>query len=212
MKEVLNRVQSYKNIIWDWNGTLLNDYAVNKKVIFSQLKEYGLSTPTNKEFKEIFCFPIKQFYQRLGFCVNESEFKQLAKRFMESYRKLVVECDLHRGSANILRQLYLKQKKQYVLSASEQMYLKEQVMTYNISQFFEKVLGHSNIYGESKVELGKLLMKDEDLVKSDTILIGDTDHDYEVACALGIDSLLIAGGNHSYDKLKKIHYNVLRLC
>jgi phosphoglycolate phosphatase len=211
MKELIKRISSYNNIIWDWNGTLLDDYDVIKKAISYQLKEHGLPIPTDEELKEMFCFPIREYYRRLGFRLDQAQFAQLAKNYLNAYQELVVsESSLHNGTEAILHALSSVGKKQFILSAAEQNYLREQVAFYRIDNFFEKIVGLSNIYGDSKVDLGKSLMKEQQLIRKETILIGDTDHDYEVACALGIECLLIAGGSQSYGKLKKTHYNVLQ--
>lgn len=50
---------------------------------------------------------------------------------------------------------------------------------FNISQYFDEMLGISDIYAKSKIHIGQEYMKKGNIKKA--VLIGDTFHDYEVA-------------------------------
>ena len=60
----------YKHIIWDWNGTLLNDRWVCVNGINNCLKKRGLSSISEETYKSIFTFPVKDYYKKLGFDFN----------------------------------------------------------------------------------------------------------------------------------------------
>lgn len=80
---------------------------------------------------------------------------------------------------------------------------------HGIAQFFENIFGIHHHLADSKVVRGKELIKNSHIDKSKTILIGDTDHDFEVGLEMGIDVLLVADGHQSFKRLSKIHHNVL---
>ena len=65
---------------------------------------------------------------------------------------------------------------------------------------FDAVLGLSNVFAVSKVELAKSYLRDAGFSPEDTVFIGDTDHDAEVARAIGCRCLLISGG-HQCDEV-----------
>src|SRR5262249_33596127 len=64
--------------------------------------------------------------------------------------------------------------------------------------------GLDNIYAASKLHLGQALMKRLGLRKQEAVVIGDTDHDYEVAGAIGADCILIANGHQSKTRLQAL--------
>ena len=56
----------YTNIIWDWNGTLLNDTELSIKCINTLLKRRSLPLLSAEQYREVFGFPIREYYQRIG--------------------------------------------------------------------------------------------------------------------------------------------------
>ncbi len=90
---------------------------------------------------------------------------------------------------------------QTVLSASELNNLLLQIKLLGVEQFFDDIIGISNIYAESKVNIAKKYIADKKLDMEKVLLIGDTIHDFDVANALGINCVLIANGHQNREKL-----------
>ena len=61
MQILQDKLTSYKYIIWDWNGTLLDDCKLSQKIVNKQLKDHGLSEISYEELRQKFSFPIKDF-------------------------------------------------------------------------------------------------------------------------------------------------------
>ena len=61
-----------KNIIWDWNGTIVNDASVFVVVMNTVLSRRGLKKISLSDYKQNFCFPIKKYWRFLGFKFNDS--------------------------------------------------------------------------------------------------------------------------------------------
>ena len=57
----------YKHIIWDWNGTLLDDTWLCVEGINNSLKKRSLQTITKEIYRKVFSFPVEDYYKRLGF-------------------------------------------------------------------------------------------------------------------------------------------------
>ena len=54
-------------IIWDWNGTILDDACVCKTIANIMLKERGIPTlPDMDAYRAVFGFPIKAYYEKFG--------------------------------------------------------------------------------------------------------------------------------------------------
>lgn len=209
MTHLLDKVKPYKHVIWDWNGTLLNDTQHTVDAICSLLEKDGLPLIDVQKYKDVFKFPVKDYYWDLGYDLNIHSFEELCKRFVTEYNhKRVKLAQLFDGVHDVLPEIK-KYKKQSILSAAEQNHLNSIVKHFDIYHHFDHIFGIDNHYAASKVERGLELMDEAKICKTETIMIGDTDHDFEVAEKLGIDILLIADGHQSYERLKKIHDNVL---
>ena len=72
-------------IIWDWNGTLVNDACVFINIMNKYLSERSLPLISLKDYKNHFCFPVINYYQHLGFNLNETSFM---KKETSTLRKL----------------------------------------------------------------------------------------------------------------------------
>ena len=53
------QIKNYQHIIWDWNGTLLDDVELCADIMNNLLKTRSLSTITLEKYREIFIFPLK---------------------------------------------------------------------------------------------------------------------------------------------------------
>ena len=192
---------NYKHIIWDWNGTLLNDVGLCVDIINGVLSKRNLDSLTINYYKDIFTFPVKNYYKKAGFDFNQYPFEEVGQEWMDEYERRRNECELHEGAMEILTLLKKKEIEQSILSAYHHKTLVEIISRFKLDEFFKYIIGLDNIYATSKVELGKELMKNISNGDGKVLLIGDTKHDYEVAKEIGVDCVLIADGHQSKEKL-----------
>lgn len=76
-----------KHIIWDWNGTLLDDLWLSIKAINIVLNRYQLPEIHEEKYLEIFTFPVIDYYERLGFDFEKQPFTVVGTEFIEEYTK-----------------------------------------------------------------------------------------------------------------------------
>ncbi|OGU76217.1 MAG: phosphatase [Ignavibacteria bacterium RBG_16_34_14] len=191
----------YKHIIWDWNGTLLNDVGLCVDIINGVLSKRNLNSLSLEKYREIFTFPIKNYYIKAGFDFSQYSFEVVGQEWMSEYERRRTECPLHSGVEETLLLLKTKNIEQSILSAYPHNTLIEIISHFNLNDFFSYIIGLDNIYATSKVELGKDLMKKIGNGYGKVLLIGDTEHDRDVAAEIGTDCVLIANGHQSKEKL-----------
>jgi phosphoglycolate phosphatase len=192
----------YETIIWDWNGTLLDDSWLAVRVMDNMLTKRDLPGLTLERYQEVFDFPVQDYYARVGFDFNLESFELLGMEFINHYNNLHFECGLRPFAKETLRKFQDAGLKQYVLSARKHDSLGEEMKYHGISHYFENFMGLSDIYANGKIELGKLLFQTHQINPKKAVLIGDTVHDTETANALGIDCILVEGGHQSAQRLK----------
>lgn len=196
-------------IIWDWNGTLLNDLDLCIATANKLLKERSLNPITHSSYKALFSFPVKDYYEAIGFDFNKEDFSIPATEFINLYNAGVKNCQLHKAVPEVLE--YFKQKglRQFVLSAMKQDMLIETLKHNGIFNYFEGVMGLGDHYAASKIERGEQLISKFKIQEDKATMIGDTIHDFEVAEALGFNCILIADGHQSKERLKTTGVKVL---
>lgn len=195
-------IGNISGIIWDWNGTLLNDADLAVQTMNQMLERRGLQALSVDDYKSVFTFPVKDYYKKIGFDFQKEPFEVPAQEFIDCYNVRVTECKLQKNTVRVLEYFRSIDVRQYILSAMEQEVLENCLSNYQISGFFEYVLGLDNIYAASKIKNGHRLIADLKLDASELVLIGDTVHDFEVATELGCQCVLIADGHQSKEVLQ----------
>lgn len=191
-----------KYIVWDWNGTLLDDIDVSIEALNYILQQEMLAPVKDKEeYKKYFQFPVIEYYKKIGFDFNKTPFTTLAKNYMSYYQPKSLHCNLHEGVEGVLFRLQKKGLSQYLLSASNLDFLHEQLAQYKIQHYFEQVLGLDNVYANSKVKLAQHFMKEGNFNPNEVVFIGDSVHDSEVASTVRSHCILIANGHEHKNKL-----------
>lgn len=190
------------SIIWDWNGTLLNDTELSVQTMNELLQKRKLQQLTIPAYKEVFSFPVKEYYRKIGFDFISEPFEIPAIEFINIYNSRVGLCPLHEHSLKVLDHFKSLGIKQFVLSAMEQQALDECLELRQINHYFEHVSGLDNHYAASKLDNGKQLIARHHLNVGQLLLIGDTVHDFEVAKELGCKCVLTAKGHQSKNILE----------
>jgi phosphoglycolate phosphatase len=191
----------YRHIIWDWNGTLLNDKWLCIESINELLLARSLPPLDEERYDRIFRFPVKEYYRAAGFDFSVEPFEIPALEFIRLYDERKRECLLQEGAEAILRLLDNLGFCQYLLSASETGILEEMTAHFGISGYFTKIKGLDNHYAHGKGELGIELLSEIGAPPASVVMIGDTCHDQEVADLIGVAAILCTHGHFPEDRL-----------
>lgn len=196
-------MKKYKHLIWDWNGTLFNDTELCHNIINGLLIRNEIEEISLQKYKEIFDFPVKKYYKKAGLDFNKTSFEILGKEFMDEYEERKFESSIFNGAKNILETARSLGYAQSLLSAYHHDSLVKIIEHFGIKDYFIGFNGLDNIYAAGKVEIGKKWVKKLGYKNGEVVLIGDTIHDFEVAKEIGIDSILIASGHQTKERLLK---------
>jgi phosphoglycolate phosphatase len=194
--------RGYRHIIWDWNGTLLDDLELTIDIMNGLLRPRKLPLLDRSRYHELFDFPVRKYYEKLGFDLVGESFELLSVEFIEAYDRRRWEARLHAEAGDLLRGVLDAGVSQSILSAYRHSTLCEIVEHFGLTSRFLRLNGLDNIYAHSKVELGRTWLAELALPPDQILLVGDTLHDFEVAEALGVDCVLIADGHHPAERLR----------
>lgn len=208
-QQILEFIADYENIIWDWNGTLIDDVEMAVSCINKLLPTYNAPTITVQKYRDIFDFPVKKYYSHLGLDLEKNSFEEIRDQYVKEYNlNIILNSTLFPETLELL-QFIKKNKNQFILSAVSQWHLDTITAHFKVEHLFNERFGASDHYASGKIERGMELIKHASMLPEKTLLIGDTIHDFEVASKLGIDCLLLADGHQSYERLKKVTNNVI---
>jgi len=199
----------YSHILWDFNGTLLNDVEAGIKSVNTLLMRRRIQTiPDVATYHRVFGFPIIDYYKRIGFDFSKESYDDVAVEWVAEYDKNSLKSELYPGITERLQEIKAAGIKQIVFSATQRDMLCRQLSELGIIDWFDEILGLGTIHAYSKKDLG--LSWIERVKPAHAVLIGDTDHDFSVAKAMGIDCILVANGHNSFESLASLPCPVYR--
>ncbi len=202
-------LSTYRHIAWDWNGTLVDDTEVVVAVMGQLLEQRGLARLDAERYRDIFTFPVSDYYATLGFDFEREPFAVLAEQWVAAFLLRWREAALRMGVKGVLERLSLAGMTHSILSAAEHNLLHEQAAHFGIAGHFTHIRGIDDHHAASKVDLGKRWIASVDVPREEVLLVGDTLHDAEVARELGIDAVLIEGGHQARWRLAESGLPVL---
>jgi phosphoglycolate phosphatase len=118
---------NYKHIIWDWNGTLLDDSWLCVEIINELCEKRGMLKISMQRYQEIFGFPVKDFYEKMGFDFLKEPFSIPATEYHDEYNRRRFQCNLQNGVIEALSFFQKAGKPQSLLSASQKSALEEAI-------------------------------------------------------------------------------------
>ena len=186
-----------KIVIWDWNGTIIDDADLCLAIENELLYERGMPTITKAWYLAHFSFPIRAYYEIMGYTFEHESFEAVSEIFMQRYRARFGDCPLRKGVTDVLKAIEKDCVRQTLLSLTQQDDLVAQANRFGVAPYFSEILGNDDILGHSKVERAKSYIEQCGIDPKDALFVGDTDHDVEVANAVGCRCVLLEGGHQS---------------
>jgi len=200
----------YTDVVWDWNGTLLDDAWLCREIMHDQLVSRGLPGLSMERYGAIFGFPVRAYYERAGFDFSDEPFEIPAREFIDVYEARRHEAPLRREAREVLGRLREAGIRQHLLSAYSHASLQTLVNARGLSEYFATIAGISDCFAASKLDRGLELAETIAGPARRVLLVGDTDHDCEVARGMGADCMLIAAGHQSLERLQACGQPMLR--
>ncbi len=203
------RSENLPHVVWDWNGTLLDDTAACVHALNRLLHRHGVRPVTETAYRNDFGFPVRDYYRRLGLLVTPESWEILTREYHVHYAETSLRAPLRRGAREALETLRRARIRMSILSACETGILERMLMARGIRPFFQHVYGLPNLDADSKLDIGKTLMAQLGVPSSRVLLVGDTCHDWEVAEILQCQCVLLAGGHQATWRLQECPCEVI---
>lgn len=198
-----------QQVLWDWNGTLLDDLEYSIQVRNNIFPAFHLPLLDSvEEYHRQFTFPVRLYYERAG--VTDDIFDDVAHAWMAEYERCMDTIPLHEDASETVERFHQAGLRQTVLSASEQTMLRRQLELYGLNDRFDAILGRGDIYAGSKEAIGREYLQNGGIPAETTVMIGDSLHDAEVARALGTRCVLVARGHQSRETLLEAGVPVMK--
>jgi phosphoglycolate phosphatase-like HAD superfamily hydrolase len=182
-----------KHLVWDWNGTLLDDLTLVVEATNVSLASVGGPVITADEHRRDFRRPVADYYSFvLGRPLTDEEFQRLDDAFHDAYRVGMATCALAHDAIEAMGSWTGTQS---LLSMFFHDELMLEVSRHGLVSRLSRVDGlPGRIGGQRKAAYLRAHLEALGIAGADTVLIGDSVDDGDAAASVGARCVLYAGG------------------
>lgn len=184
-----------KNILFDWSGTLFNDFDASFVSTKATLKNFGCKKFSKDDYRNHFELPVTRFYKR--FLGPKIDIAQIDKEYFSHFYHQSKKATLFKPVPSILRSLHQAGIKLFIYSTVRPDILERHCRDEGIIDCFDGIVGGLM---DKKKCLPDFIKKNK-LQKNETLFVGDMEHDVDSANHAGVLSGAFLCGYHSQDKL-----------
>jgi phosphoglycolate phosphatase-like HAD superfamily hydrolase len=183
-----------KHVIWDWNGTLLDDFAITARITIDALDDLGCSGVTEDDIRNHYRRPLPRYFDRLlGRTALSTELKHLGDSYVTRYEAAMHDLPLAADAIDALEAI-APFASQSLLSMAPHPQIALLIEHHRLGEHFSLIQGFAGTGHPSKRE--SLVAHCEALgVAADRCwMIGDTVDDFDAGNPLGIRTVLVTTG------------------
>ena len=194
--------EATSHVIWDWNGTLLDDVGAVLEATTVAFRQAGIDVVVSGDtYRRSFTRPIRLFYERLlGRPIGHDEWLRLDHAFHLEYARPDDRCTLAAGAREVLDEIRELGWSQSVCSMLPEEYLLPAVERQGIAGLFVRIDGLRGAErGGAKLENLFAHLEHLGVAPSRTVMVGDTVDDAVAARGAGIACILLDSGAGLHD-------------
>lgn len=205
----MSSLANIRHVVFDWNGTLLDDCDLAVATVNTLLRDANLPPVTRLQYRTLFRFPIIDFYHDLGLTGEGGRFPALMRTYLARFNAAVDECALHVGAQATIAGLNAAGLTVSILSASQRDTLIRSVQAKGLETWLLEAVGLEDGHAHGKIAVAHAFVARHQLDPREVLLIGDTDHDHEVAEVLGWSFLFVEHGHQEGVRIRRHQAKVL---
>lgn len=190
------------HVIWDWNGTLIDDAPLACEILNEVLGRRNLGAVAFETYRSIYAHPVSRIYEAAGCDLQKYPIEVLSTEWHDAYYNRLPEIPLQEGAMRALDYFRRRGCAQLILSALPHSILLASVSRLGVEGYFKDIVGLNDNLARNKLDNGRKMMEKSGAGPEGTIMIGDCGLDVEVASRLGVRCFLVSRGYESPERLE----------
>ncbi len=191
----------FELVVFDWDGTLMDSTAVIVASLKAACDDVGLPVPSDERAQHIIGLGLYDAMAHVLPGIDPAVYPRVVERYGHHFRQREPEMPLFAGAAQALRKLNAAGHRLAIATGKSRRGLDRVLEKTGLTPLF-----HATRCGEesaSKPQPGMLidLMRVLGAEPMQTLMIGDTTHDVQMAMNAGVASVAVAYGAHPRSQL-----------
>ncbi len=187
-------------VIWDWNGTLIDDAHVGCEAVNDMMDELERPRIEMSDYYHYMRDGMGHYYDYL-FYPDKAPFDKLVELFSKYYDIRIKKASLHNGAEKVLSELRDMGIVQAIVSSSHKDKVRRDASVFGIEGYFDEILGADDLLIGSKTERARLYLERKNIDPKRVLVVGDMTHDRETADGIGAEYVIIPKGHQSAEVL-----------
>lgn len=193
-----------KLIVFDWDGTLMDSAAHIVSCLQMAIAELKLANKTDDELKNIIGLGLREALYALYPQANNEELSALTTRYREHFFDQEHEpCELFSGARELIEELHGKDYFLAVATGKGRNGLDKVLNETGLGQFFPVTRCADESYSKPHPQMLLDIMECYDVKASETIMVGDTEYDLQMANNAAAHSVAVTYGVHEKQRLQE---------
>lgn len=189
-----------KHLVFDWSGTLFNDFDVSFISTLTTLQKFGgplLAPFTKEEYRKNFTIPVWKFYRHyLDWNIPIDDIDDF---YFDHFKIISKKARLFKEVKQILNLAQKNKQTITIFSTVPESILKERLEQFKLNKLVTTIVGGVRDKEKSLPQF----VKNKKWNPQEVLYIGDTDHDIVAAHKAKVRSGALLCGYHTQEKLLK---------
>jgi len=191
----------YRLVVFDWDGTIMDSTGLIAECIQLAANDCGLMPPSTEAAKHIIGLGILDSTRMLFPYLDAAGLQQFAQRYRAHYVPRDGEVRLYEGIETVLSDLAQAERFLAVATGKPRRGLDLAFANCGLLPHFHFTRCADEGFPKPHPDMLEKLMSFACVDADETLMIGDTTHDLEMAAAAGCDALGVSYGAHHPEKL-----------
>lgn len=195
-------MKKFELVVFDWDGTLMDSEARIVKCLQLAAVDAGLPAPPRREAKQVIGLGLSEALQRLFPAAGASDLQRLVERYRGYFLgDELTESELFEGAREVLEELASGPVLLAVATGKSRRGLDRELERSNLSHYFQITRCADETFSKPHPQMLLEIMRELGIEPRQTLMVGDTEFDVQMAGNAGALALGVGYGVHEPDRL-----------
>jgi phosphoglycolate phosphatase len=191
----------YRLLVFDWDGTIIDSASTIAECIRAAAVDLGLAVPSREQARHVIGLGLHDALRGAVPDLPAERTPQFVERYREHFRAREHAMDLFPGMRELIT-LLSAERTLGIATGKSRRGLNRALEATRLGEQFKASRCADETQPKPHPAMLFELMQELDVAAQETLMIGDTSHDLEMARAAGVDALAVTYGAHAEQGLR----------
>lgn len=194
--------RNYRLVVFDWDGTLMDSAAAIVSCMQAAAIDLGLAPPDDRTARQVIGLGLHDALAQALPGVPSAEYARIAERYRHHYLSRDHTLTLFPGAQELVEELNRAGYLLGIATGKSRYGLNRALEASGLKECFHATRCADECNSKPAPDMLIELMEELEATPGQTLMIGDTTHDLQMAKNAGVGALAVGFGAHSPDALK----------